>query len=69
MFCVSLFLQTTNKQMQNTYYKAKSKPIKTIDNLMDNLLAAAQQLKQIQKEREQWNKIFNKNKINERTNF
>jgi len=54
--------------MQNTYYKAKSKPIKTIDNLMDNLLAAAQQLKEIQKEREQWNKIFNKNKINERTN-
>ena len=53
----------------NTYYKAKSKPIKTIDNLMDNLLAAAQQLKEIQKEREQWNKIFNKNKINERTNF
>ena len=65
--CLSLF--TNNKQMQNTYYKAKSKPIKTIDNLMDNLLAAAQQLKEIQKEREQWNKIFNKNKINERTNF
>ena len=55
--------------MQNTYYKAKSKPIKTIDNLMDNLLAAAQQLKQIQKEREQWNKIYKKNKIKERTNF
>jgi len=42
---------------------------KTIDDLMHNLNCAVNQLKKTLRNRDQWEKIMNKKKINERTNI
>tara|TARA_R110000744_G_scaffold268143_3_gene381827 strand:- start:563 stop:736 length:174 start_codon:yes stop_codon:yes gene_type:complete len=54
---------------ERTNFLGKPRKEKTIDDLMYNINYAVYQLKKTLRQRDQWEKIMNKKKKNERTNI